>query len=202
MTIEETFENINIILNNSKNDFSKMFNIYPKKDFFNNFVRKWEPVLDSPSLGKIQNRKLTAWLLEEQFLLNKGYKEDSNLLVEELTPLQNISLPIIRRLTPSLKFINLISPYDQYVKQKIMTLDDFTEIKIKFPLLTSLDKIHRTAKDLERLNDKEFDILIENITEQLKHIVQPFVYEGKYFISPIIFTKIHDNTIYIRTAVK
>ena len=76
MTIEETFENINIILNNSKNDFSKMFNIYPKKDFFNNFVRKWEPVLDSPSLGKIQNRKLTAWLLEEQFLLNKGYKED------------------------------------------------------------------------------------------------------------------------------
>lgn len=113
MSIESTFQNIQRILE-GKSYYYEMFKIYPKDHVFAKHATKWEPVLLS-SMGKQLKSKsskwLCAWLLEEQFLLNKGYKDDSDLIKEDSKDLQSLAMPLVRRLIGCLGGIDNISPH-------------------------------------------------------------------------------------------
>lgn len=201
MSVELTFQNIQRILE-GKSYYSEMFKIYPKDHIFAKHSTKWEPVLSS-SIGKQINSKsarwLCAWLLEEQFLLNKGYKDDSDLISEDSINLQNFALPLVRRLIGELSKIDNISPHDQYVKQLTMTKHDIVELKLKNPynaLYTNTPVSLIPNKDLEGI----IEIVLEQLTEQL----QPHVKYGRFLIEPMIITlnKENPSELIIRTAIK
>lgn len=198
MSIESTFQNIQRILE-GKSYYSEMFKIYPKDHIFEKHTTKWEPVLSS-SIGKQINSKsarwLCAWLLEEQFLLNKGYKEDSDLIKEDSEIFQNLTMPLVRRLIGELSKIDNISPHDQYVKQLTMTKNDIVELKIKHGYLDVTVESKWCNEDIER----KIDCIAYELAEQL----QKHVNQGRFLIEPMIITlnKEDPSELIIRTAIK
>jgi hypothetical protein len=198
MSVELTFQNIQRILE-GKSYYSEMFKIYPKDHIFAKHSTKWEPVLSS-SIGKQINSKsarwLCAWLLEEQFLLNKGYKEDSDLIKEDSEIFQNLTMPLVRRLIGELSKIDNISPHDQYVKQLTMTKNDIVELKIKHGYLGVTLESKWSNEDIER----KIDCIAYELAEQL----QKHVNQGRFLIEPMIITlnKEDPSELIIRTAIK
>lgn len=202
MSIEQTFENINNILlyGVGNNEYRKMYKIWPKPDSFNNLVRKWEPVLNSKmggnSITDSSTRKLCAWLLEEQFKLNKGYSDDSKLLQSALEPYQNCALPIIRRIFSTIKKISKIDASVQYVKHMTITSADIMHIQIPLPIETE------PLNAYSSIDHTEF--MLGNICGKFSKILEKYVEEGKFLIEPIIFERNEgdDRYVWIRTAIK
>lgn len=201
MSIESTFQNIQRILE-GKSYYSEMFKIYPKDHVFAKHATKWEPVILS-SMGKPIKSKsarwLCAWLLEEQFLLNKGYKDDSDLISEDSINLQNFALPLIRRLIGKLSKIDNISPHDQYVKQLTMTKNDIIELKLKNPYAVLYPNI-----PVSLIPNNDLEGIIEIVLMQLTEQLQPHVKYGRFLIEPMIITlnKENPSELIIRTAIK
>lgn len=201
MSVELTFQNIQRILE-GKSYYSEMFKIYPKDHVFAKHATKWEPVILS-SMGKPIKSKsskwLCAWLLEEQFLLNKGYKDDSDLISEDSINLQNFALPLVRRLIGELSKIDNISPHDQYVKQLTMTKHDIVELRLKNPYAVLYPNI-----PVSLIPNNDLEGIIEIVLMQLTEQLQPHVKYGRFLIEPMIITlnKENPSELIIRTAIK
>jgi hypothetical protein len=201
MSVESTFQNIQRILE-GKSYYSEMFKIYPKDHIFAKHSIKWEPVLTSHMGKPIKSKSskwLCAWLLEEQFLLNKGYKDDSDLISEDSINLQNFALPLVRRLIGELSKIDNISPHDQYVKQLTMTKNDIIELKLKNPYGALYPNI-----PVSLIPNKDLEGIIEIVFTQLTEQLQSHVNHSRFLIEPMIITlnKENPSELIIRTAIK